>query len=178
MKIIDLMKERNSEEDILLALKNIEGFDFTYLQVEDVFEMLKPVFLKRENWETYGPVSACDGVNRSMVCVQKLDDGKKYPVLYMEILVSSCGVPDKVILEINPFGCEDARGGFARVELRKNLSKEFRNFMAKDFGEFYACKNNEYFTTIKEEEVETALLDAKERIKAANKECNENIMEI
>lgn len=176
MRIVDLMKERNSDEEILLALKNVEGFNFTKMEIEKFFEVLKPAFLKRENWETFGPVSACDGVNRSMVCVQKLDDGKKYPVVYLEILISSCGVPDKVILEINPFGCEDARGGCARVELRKNLSKAFRNFMAENFGDVYINANNDYWTTVKEDEIENALLAAKERIKLVNKECVENLI--
>ena len=178
MKIIDLLKQRNNERDVRISLENVKGFDFTEYEVEEIFEILKPTFLKSENWESYGPVSACDGVFRSTVVVKKLDNGKKYPVLYIDILTSSCGTKNSVILEINPFGCDEARGGCSRCVLKKNISKAFRKFMLENFGKIYVSKNNEFFSTIKENDVEQALLDAKERIKMANKECRENLIDL
>lgn len=176
MKIIDLLKELYSEEQILKAVENVKDFDITKFDVEEIFEAVKPEFAKSENWDSFGPISACNGVNRSIAKIEKLEDGKLYPNIYMEILISSCGYPYSVILEFTPFCCDEARGSFTRVELEKNLTKAFRKFMVEKFGKIYIEKNNEFYRTVKENETEKILNDATQRIENVKTECGENMI--
>ena len=143
MTILENLKLYNPEDDIAEAKQNLEGFDFTELDIEEITEAISPALTERDNWITFGPVSYC-GVNRFKCKIETLGDGNMYPVCIIEISMYIPGQRALVFVELNPFECEEVRGDYVYSKAIAKVNKVFRKFMQEKFGKAYVEANNNY----------------------------------
>lgn len=165
------------KDDIEEVIANIEGFDFTELEIEEVGKAIAPALERREHWITFGPVSCC-GINRFKCKVEKLGDEKLYPVCYIDMEFSITGQTTNCIVELNPFGCEEVRGDKVYATASNVVSEAFKEFMHKKFGDVYAEANNSYWNNVKESGVEEILNKATKEIQEITDDCNQNLMSL
>ena len=177
MTILENLELCNLTNKILEAKKNIEGFDFTEFEIDEIADAIATALERREYWMTFGPVSCC-GVNRFKCKVEELGDKKLYPVCYIDMEVSITGQTTNCIIELNPFGCEEVRGDKVYATVSNVVTIVFRKFMREKFGNVYVEANNNYWNNVKESGVEEVLNKATKEIQEITDDCNQNLISL
>lgn len=177
MKIIDNLKMYNPEDEIEEVIANIEGFDFTELDIEEIGEAIKPALMERDNWLDFGRVEYIS-TGRFQTKIKELNDKNLYPTLLVEITVSLTGHFGQVYVELNPFECEDVRGSYIYARAIDKVSRAFKKFMKEKFGKAYVEANNNYWCAVKQNGVENVLNEATQQINKLNDEYNENVISL
>ena len=165
----------------LNELPENKEFDFRKITEKQIIDAIADSFsvnvqvLKNEVFVRTKPV-----LERIKADIEKLEDGKEYPVIFLFLeLISDRYKTEKVQLKLNPFICSKIYGEvLCEKERRKQISKSWAKFMHKKFGDEYIEKRNKYLDIIKKEKVKEIKQEASKKIKSAEKEMNEYMLDI
>ena len=172
MRIID--KLLNNYKNTNLNLKNVEDFDYTKVDENEIFNFINKYLNKTmADPEMFDKIA----VKLTMVNMQDmcLKDGKIYPVMQVEFEACLYGSLQKANIYIGPFGCFKFDDEFWGNVFKKNITKAVVSYMTDKFGSKYTEKREEFIAAVKNAKLKQAKIDFKKQTKEAEDEYMENI---
>ena len=178
MKIKDYLKNKKllyAEWDH--CLKNIQGFDFTELEETEIFEAVRKELESKDLWLSYGPVKL--ELVATVADVSLLPNGKLYPIIWFVSFADYDGVSSKVSVCLTPFDCSKMVGDATYEEkAQKRVSKAVAKFMTEKYGATYVQSRKGYFEKVKDLKIKAAKMEADIKVKEAEEEYKENVLDL